>query len=217
MANEPITEQDKQNIEKYFGKMLSELTDEDFRQTHKQLRQKYHPDNFAQFEDDTILEMAKDRFQTIETLAEKIKFYLGNAATGGDQIEGETRRPAQYAFDEMKIEIRTRNKDLKFHLFGTRYRWLVRGDKFKVPNSAAWIIIDDSHAGTSIGFGETIRMFLSFGVNDNLDEIVGWLFSRIKGQASSLIIAGEVVPVELNEMLRLMRRKSLLELGSGSE
>ena len=216
MPDAPITEQDKKDIEKYFGVSLSELTEENFRQSHRQLRQKYHPDNFAQFKDETIQEMAKDRFQRIEQLSEKIKFYLSNQATGGEQVDEETARP-QYAYDEMKIEIRTQNKDLKFHLFGTRYRWLIKGDKFKVPGTGAFIIIDDSHAGRSIGFRETIRMFLTFGVNDSLDEIVHWLFKRIRGPATSLIIAGEVVEVELSEMLRLMRRKSLLELGPGGQ
>lgn len=214
MAENPITAQDLKNIEKYFGKPVSELTEEEFRQIHKQLRQKYHPDNFAQFADETVQEMAKDRFQTIEKLAEKIKFYLSNKGTGGEQLEGEDLRP-QYAFDEMKIEIRTENKDLKFRLFGTRYRWLERGDKFKVPGTGAYIIIDDGHVGTSIGFRETIRMYLTFGVSDSIDEIVAWLHKRIEGQASSLIIAGEVVEVDINEMLRLIRRKSLLQLGSG--
>lgn len=215
MTDNPITAQDHKHIEKYFGKPLSELTEDEFRLIHKQLRQKYHPDNFAQFADETVLEMAKERFQTIEHLAEKIKFHLSNPGTGGAQVEGENLRP-QYAYSEMKIEIRTENKDLKFRLFGTRYRWLEKGDKFKVPGTAAWIIIDDGHVGTSIGFRETIRMYLTFGVNDSLEEIVNWLYKRIEGQASSLIVAGEVVQVDLHEMLRLIRRKSLLEIGPGT-
>jgi hypothetical protein len=216
MSENPITEQDRQNIEKYFGKPLSELTDDEFRLMHKQLRQKYHPDNFAQFDDETVLEMAKERFQAIEKLAEKIKFYLSNQGTGGEQVSSETERP-QYAYDEMKIEIRTENKDLKFRLFGTSYRWLERGDKFKVPGTGAYLIIDDGHVGTSIGFRETIRMYLTFGVGDSLDEIVNWLYLRIEGQASSLIIAGEVVQVDLQEMSRLIRRKSLLQIGPTKE
>ena len=135
MTKDSITQSERESIQKYWGKPLEELHPEDFKKIHKQLRAKYHPDNFAKVEDETILEMAKDRFQLIEALAEKLEaFFKGQLQA--DNLKADAFHPdAQFAFDRMKIEIITSEKDLKYHLFGTRYRWLVYGDKFKIPNT----------------------------------------------------------------------------------
>lgn len=109
----------------------------------------------------------------------------------------------------MKIEIITKDKDLKYRLFGTGYRWLERGDKFKVPNTNAKIIMDEGHSGNRIGFTESIRMYLTFTESDSLLEITKWLFLSIAGQADALIIQGKRIPVDLQEMITYMMRKSL--------
>ena len=74
-----ITTQDQSNIQKYFGLSLEELDETTFKRIQKELRSKYHPDKFEKFEDDTIREMATERFQLIESLSEKIVTYLSGS------------------------------------------------------------------------------------------------------------------------------------------
>ena len=216
MNTASISQSEREAIQKYWEKSLEDLHPGEFKKIHKQLRTKYHPDNFAKFDDETVLEMAKERFQLIESLAEKLEaFFKGQLQA--DNLKTDAFHPdAQFAFDRMKIEIITSEKDLKYHLFGTRYRWLVYGDKFKIPNTkGAYLIIDEDHRGVSIGFRETIRMYITFDVADAVEDIVDWLYLSIKGRANSLIIQGESIAVDRNEMIRKIKKTSLLELGSG--
>ena len=46
MKHDSITQSEREVIQKYWGKSLENLNPEEFRKTHKQLRAKYHPDNF---------------------------------------------------------------------------------------------------------------------------------------------------------------------------
>ncbi len=215
MDQSPISTTEKEEIRKYFGKGLEEMDSEEFKQLHKTLRAKFHPDNFEKFEDDTVKEMATERFQAIERLAERMAaFYNGKTriiqAQAGDFGPG-----AQFAFEKMKIEVITSDKDLKYHLFGTAYRWLLYGDKFKIPGTQAFIIIDEDHRGSSIGYRETIRMYVTFGVNDATEDIVAWLYDRIQGRASSLIIHGEIVKIDPMSMLHAIKKTAILEIGPG--
>ncbi len=211
-----ITQSEREAIQKYFEKALESLNPEDFQKIRKQLRTKYHPDNFEKFEDETIREMATERFQEIERLAQKLESYFAGqiqAEEGKDQIYNPQ---AQFDFDKMKVEVITSDKDLKYHLFGTSYRWLVYGDRFKVPKTKeAHIVIDDNHRGMSIGYREAIRMYVTFGVHDAVEDIVDWLYERIRGRASSLLIEGEVIAINRNEMLRKIKKTSFLQLANG--
>lgn len=207
-----LTQTEKEAIQKYFGKPIEELSEADFKQLRKQLRAKYHPDNFEKFEDQTVREMATERFQTIEKLAEKITQYFSQPSaitTIGEKI---FHPAAQFAFDQLKIEIITSDKDLKYNLFGTFYRWLVYGDTYKIPDTKASIIMDENHQGTSIGFRETIRFYLTFGVEDAVEDLVDWLFSRIQGRASSLIIHGDIVNIDRDAMLRAIKKTTFLQI-----
>lgn len=216
-----ISDAEKQQIEKYFGYRLEELTPELLKQTHKKLRAKYHPDNFEQFEDETVREMATERFQLIERLAAKIETYLSQKAQGlsNDSVtttDAPVKKRAQYAYDDLKIEILTHDKDLKYQLFGTQYRWLLYGDRYKIPNTDnAYIIIDEDHQGHRVGLRESIRMYLTFDVKDDVDVITEWLFHKIKGRATSLLIAKKLVPIDINEMKKYIRKKTLLSLETG--
>jgi len=213
MSQSSITQSDRESIQKYWGKSLEKLNPEDFRKVHKQLRAKYHPDNFEKFEDETIREMATDRFQLIESLAKKLEAYF-DGKIRPEKLEEKAFHPqAQFAFEKMKIEVITSDKDLKYHLFGTSYRWLVYGDNFKIPNTKkAYLIIDEDHRGNSIGYRETIRMYVTFGINDAVEDIVDWLYERIKGRATSLLIEGEVIPIDRNELLRKIKKTSFLQI-----
>ncbi len=198
-------------IEKYFGVRLDILTPEEFKKTRKQLMAKYHPDNFQKFEDETIQEMATERFQEIQSISEKIDHYFNGNITLSldDKIR---QNEASFAFDRLRVEIITGDKDLKYDMFGTYYRWLVLGDKFKIPETNAFVVMDEAYKGHQIGYVETIKVFLTFGVKDATEDIVSWFFKAIEGRAKSLIIAGKKIPVEYNEMLFAIRRKALLEL-----
>lgn len=210
-----ISPEEKKEIQEIFGKSLESLDTETFEQLHKAQRLKYHPDKFEHYEDEVVKELANRRFQRIEALAEKIKPFLkGDNKVSQSPQEDIFKDDAQFAFEGMKIEIITKDKDLKYRLFGTRYRWLERGDKFKVPNTNAKIVMDEGHAGNRIGFNETIRMYLTFTESDSLFEITKWLFASIAGQADALIIQGRRIPVDLQEMMTYIMRKSYLQLGS---
>lgn len=209
-----FSEKELQEIRQIYQKDLSELNPENFDQLHKQLRLKYHPDKFEQYEDDVVREMANEKFKRLEELGGKIKEYLANGGAGTvEPVEDIFKENARFAYDNMKIEIITRDKDLKYKLFGTRYRWLMKGDKFKVPQTEkAYIIIDADHAGRKIGFNESIRMYLTFGEQDSLDAIATWLYQRIVGYSDGLIIAGKRIDVDLAQMQARIRRKSFLRL-----
>ncbi|HKK75698.1 MAG TPA: hypothetical protein VJ953_11545 [Saprospiraceae bacterium] len=216
MTNNNISSSEREAIQKYWEKPLADLHPEEFKNTHKRLRAKYHPDNFAKFEDETVLEMAKERFQLIESLARKLNALFKDQLPTDKIKHDDFQSAAQFAFDKMKIEVISREKELKYHLFGKRYRWLVYGDTFKIPNTkGAYLVIDDDHRGRSIGFRETIRMYITFDVADSVEDIVDWLFLKIQNGADSLIIEGESIPVDRNEMIRKIRKTSYLELGSG--
>ena len=205
-----LSAQDKEAIQKYFGKPLEELSSEEFKQAKKDLRSKYHPDNFEKFEDETVREMATERFQQIEHLTEKMEAYFEGKIT---LSKDDKHRPqnAHYAFDGMKIEILTSDKELKYDLFGTFYKWLSLGDQFKIPNtSQAYLIMDESHHGTRIGYQETIRVYLTFGVEDSIEDIVDWFYQRIQGRANGLLIHGQKIEVDPVAMLMAIRKPALL-------
>ena len=210
----PFSDQEKEEIRLLFGKDLQDLDSPTLADIHKDLRQKYHPDKFEQYEDEVVKEMAKEKFQRIEHLAAKIQSYLTDLPTPPAEADAELyHESARFAYEMMKIELITREKDLKYHLFGSRLRWLERGDKFKIPRTQASLIMDNDHRGVSIGFTESVRMFLTFGPEDSLEDISQWLYDKIKGYAQALLIEGTRIPVELQAMQTHIRRKSFLGLG----
>ncbi|MBK6904259.1 MAG: hypothetical protein IPH04_16050 [Saprospirales bacterium] len=210
MTAQAISLNEREAIQKYFGKALEELTIQEFQRIRKELRSKFHPDNFEKFEDDTVREMATERFQHIEGLTEKMEAYFqGELPAQGEGAPVST--PASYAFDGMKIEILTTDKDLKYDLFGSFYKWLRLGEQFKIPHTAnAYIIMDEDHRGVRIGYSETIRMYLTFGVDDAIEDIVEWFFQRIHGRAMGLLIHGQKIEVDYNAILGAVRKPSLL-------
>ena len=217
MSSKHWTEAEKDAIQKYYGQSIEALRPEDFHKTRKKILAKYHPDNFEKFEDETIREMATDRFQSIEQLNKKIELHFAGKLGLPNVQERAFHPDAQYAFDKLKIELITSDKDLKYHLFGTFYRWLVYGDKFKIPETSASIIIDEDHQGSSIGYRETIRMYLTFDTKDSVETIVNWLFEKIEGRASSLLIHGDVVEVAYDPILRAIKQTTFLQIGPGTE
>ncbi len=217
MPTVTFTIQEKTEIQKIFGVPLEELTLENFKKIHRELRAKYHPDNFEHLDNEAVKEMATEKFQSIETLATKVEAWLTNSqpATSGYQtdVADHLRPDAIFAIKSLKIEILTSDKDLKYHLFGTHYRWLQFGDSFKIPGTGASIVIDEDYAGRRIGFQESVRMYLTFGEDDSIEDIVSWFYGKIEARASRLLIAGDAVEVDEQQIINAIKKESLLRLG----
>lgn len=216
----PFSEQEKHEIRELFGAMPEQLDSELFKKTLRELRAKYHPDNFEKFGDDTVRQLATERFQRIEILAGKIETWLsGDELAANEQQTTEHKERihdprARFAYREMKIEIRTSDKDLKYHLFGTFYRWLTLGDRFKIPDSKAFLIADEEHLGRQIGFVESIRIYLTFEEDDSVEQIARWLFDKIVGRADALLIESELVPINYETILTAIKRRSFKMLAA---
>ncbi|HMX40800.1 MAG TPA: J domain-containing protein [Saprospiraceae bacterium] len=210
----PFTEQEVADIQEFFGQRPENLGTEEFRKALRDLRARYHPDNFERFGDEVVRQLATERFQRIQRLAEKIEAWKnGPLAPPPAPPRQPAAQPwqhpqARFAYQEMKIEIRTRDKDLKFRLFGTFYRWLLNGDRFKIPGTQAFIISDESYMGHQIGFVESIRFYLTFEEKDSIVDIVTWLHGRVADSADTLFIEGEVVPLQPDDMELAIRRRS---------
>lgn len=222
-SNPPFTPEESGEIRELFGLTPAQLSEESFRKALRALRAKYHPDNFEKFGDETVRQLATDRFQHIERLAEKIEAWLQ-----GETMPGPTRQNApsanvipfddpraRFAYHAMKIEIRTDDKDLKYHLFGLFYRWLTLGERFKIPETQAFLVADEDYRGHSIGFRETIRVYLTFEETDPVENIVEWLCPKIAGRAETLLIEGEIVPIEFKTILNAIKKRSFKRLGQG--
>jgi hypothetical protein len=218
MSTTLFTPAELEAIEKYFGARWSDLDLENFKAIRNKLRAKYHPDKFEKFDDETVKEMAKERFQEIERLCEKMMNVLENNDLAGlsqsTSSDSFLHPEAKYGYEGMQIDIRTGDKDMKYHLFGTQYRWIEMGEKFKIPGTNAFVIAEANYTGRAVGYIETVRIYLSFGRSDSLDVIIDWLYFKIAGRALSLVIEGNVVKIDRSEMLLYIRRKSFLEIGN---
>lgn len=218
----PFTEQELQEIRELFGAQPEQLDPDTFKKTLRELRAKYHPDNFEKFGDNTVSQLATERFQRIEYLAEKLEaWWSGKTPTAlpgpSASAQGDPRildPRARFAYREMKIEVRTGDKDLKYHLFGTFYRWLALGDKFKIPESQAFLIADEDHLGRRIGFVESIRVYLTFEEGDSVEQIARWLSDKIEGRADALLIESELIPIDYDAILYAIKKRSFRMLAA---
>jgi hypothetical protein len=219
MSQTTLSISERAEIEKVFGVAIEALNLEQFKDIKRTLNAKYHPDKFEKYEDEVVKAMATDMFQKIESLSVKIENYLSDdAGDGPGEAASEwMQNGAQYAGKKMKVELITASKDLKYHLFGTSYKWLTYGEKFKIPETGAYIIIDEDHRGSKIGFKETIRMYLTFTTEDSIDDIVDWLFGKIEADASKVIVAGQVAPFSASGIADVMKQLSYLRLGPNTE
>lgn len=211
MSQDRLTSQDRELIQKYFGHPLEELSPEQFRALRKEIRKKYHPDNFSKFEDETVIELAKERFQQIEGLSLKVEQYL----TTKDLIEPiEEDLPDQgYRAEGIKLDIMTTDGSLKFQLFRSPY--IDRGDKVKIGSGKAKLIALESYAPrVSAGFRDNIKVKLAFGPEDSVQEIVSWIFQHISGRTSSLVIENKVVQITPYEIQQAIKQEARLELGA---
>jgi len=211
MSNTLLTDEELKEVEKYYGP-FQKLDLDTFKRVRKELQAKYHPDKFAQFEDETVKELATERFQRIQYLSQKVELLLDKKYNLEEDLSKLQQEEARFAFDRMRIEIITRNKDLKYHLFGSRYRWLERGESYPIPKTGAKIVMEEDHKGTSIGFNETVRLYVSFGENDPIELIALWLYANLEGRASAMIVEGKRIPIDLLQINHAIKRTSFLGL-----
>lgn len=212
-----LTPEDLSNAKKYFDLDLEKISEETLKEAHKNARKKYHPDNFTKFEDETVLEMAKERFQQIEVLASKLQDYLQNRKTLEDlqnqMQEGKTGSQVFYATEGIHIDIMTSDKNLKYQLFRTRI--IYKGDYAIIPGTKARLIsLLDFSSVAATGFRESVKVLLAFGTEDSISDIVQWLFSHISGRTSSFVIEGKVVRIDPYEIRKAIEKHTILELGS---
>lgn len=221
MPVQPFSPQEAAEIRDLFGVAPEQLDAAAFKKTLRELRAKYHPDNFEKFGDDTVRQLATERFQRIERLAERLESWFSgtllpetNPTHPADPVFGPD---ARFAYQALKIEIRTGDKDLKFHLFGAFYRWLTLGERFKIPGAGnAFLIADEEYRGLKIGFQETIRVYLTFDENDPVEAIVDWLWGKIEGRADALLLAGEPIPVDRQAILTAVKQRSYKQIAAAS-
>ena len=209
-----ITPEDVSKIKKYFNLDLKEVDAEKLKDLQKEARKKYHPDNFSHLDDEVIMDMAKERFQDIERLTHKLAGYL---KAGIDLEEAMKAQPPKdwkvkekYASEGMKIDIMTRDKALKYMLFNSRI--IYRGDKMIIPGTNAKIFaLEDYSGASSTGFRENIKILLTFGPDDDIKDIVHWLFRHISGRTSSFVIEGKVVKIDPYEIMKAIQKESVLQ------
>lgn len=207
-----LTTQDLDKIRKWLGSDLENLSEESFAVALKAARKKFHPDNFAHLEDDSVMEMAKERFQELETLADKIRKHLARGSEASEVRDEESGQQHRYASDGMAVEIMTSDKTLKFQLFNSTM--IYEGDKIGIKGTRAKLVSrDDYLPRISTGFRDNIKLFLAFGPEDPLQVVVEWLFRHINGRTSNFVIEGKVVPVEPLAILRAIQKEARLELG----
>lgn len=217
MSDMRISETERKEIEDLFGMALEKMNMEDFESKLKSLRQKYHPDKFEKYEDEVVKEMASQRFKQVEKLAGKIRTHIQQGSHKAVQSDDFMHPLAKYAYDNMKIEILTKDKDLKYKLFKTGYRWLERGDRYKIPGTAASLIMEEDHRGMGIGFVESVKLYLSFGKTDVLEDVIRWLYERIEGHASGLIIEGKRIKVDFLQMVQAIKKQSFVGIEAPKE
>ncbi|MDX2285567.1 MAG: hypothetical protein NW241_15475 [Bacteroidia bacterium] len=220
-----FTPEEQEQFAQLFGVQLADVQDEAaLAELHKALRQKYHPDNFEKYGDPVVREMAHARFVAIERLAAKaqemLKLRLSGPGTPIPQAADPDSRladpRARFAGQDLRIEILTSDPDLKYHLFQTSWRLLLRGEKYRIPQTQAYLIADESHQGRGIGFRESVRLYLTFGEQDSLEQIAAWFWMRLQGHAEALIVEGRRVPLDLPQLLLALRRRTFLRLEAGS-
>ena len=109
----------------------------------------------------------------------------------------------------------TSDKELKYHLFGTRYRFLEYGDEYTVPNTKASITIDASYRGSGIGYNESIKMYLTFSENDSLEVVIKWLYDKIQQRANSVIVESIVCKIDYDDIIKAIQNKTMMRIGAG--
>lgn len=156
--------------------------------------------------------MALDKYHEIEEFSERVLDFLQNKDRVSLPTSSESNKMDTYSYDGLFIEIITRDKNLKYEMFGSFYKWLESGDKFVIPDTNASIRINANHFGNSVGFNEIIKIYLSFGPEDSIENIIDWLFFKIENRAEALLIEKNRIPVNREALSVFIKKKTILLL-----
>ena len=215
-----LSKEETRSFIKHFEIPLEEISPEDYEKKKRKLRLKLHPDQKDAHDDEEYAEFINNRFVQFQSLCEKAEAYLYKKEEGISQYgieEAYLREDAVYSADGLPIEVITRDKNLKYEMFGSRYRWLERGEKYPIPQTDAFIRIEQDYRGSGVGFSEYIKMYLSFGTTQNLEPIIDWLFDKIKEKANGLIIQGNRIDIDKFQMGIFIKKTTFLQLASGKK
>lgn len=203
---------ERELIERYFGCSLEALADADYKKLSRQLLARFHPDAYAA-QGPEVVERMTEQFQELQALVQKVRLYFA-ADVREDELDERIRDPeARFAYQRMYFEVLTSHKGFKYLIMRTRFAQLERGDRVRIPQSSAFLVVNEDYQGIAVGFQESVKMYLTFHPDDPVEQVVWWLFLHLMlFGIGNLRIEGQRVPVEYEEMLRAVKRKSLLRL-----
>lgn len=102
---------------------------------------------------------------------------------------------------KMQIEIETEDRRLGFDLMGTSK--LNAGMKVDIPGDA--ILSFDSIMGRkAFGFPETLEFIMTFTTGVSASLVASWLYDKIKGRASRIIINRKEIQMNKGEIERII-------------
>jgi len=210
---ESLSRDERLLFEKYFEVAYETIGVDEFKRKRKALRAKYHPDRYVLHEAE-VRKQAQEIYIIIDRLSVRAAQHILERSESSDTDES-SEHVKSYASEGLYIEIITRDRDLKYEMFGTFMKWLEAGEYFTIPGTQAELFSTQRHRGSSMGFVETIKVYLRFSEKDSVADINDWLYSKIKDRASALLIAKERIAINRTEMERLIRRKTLIQIGNG--
>jgi hypothetical protein len=212
MSRVVFSQAERELIERYFGCSLEALADADYKKISRQLLARHHPDAHAGQSPEEI-ERLTEQFQELQALVQKVRLHFAPEVRD-DELDERIRDPeARFAYQRMNFEVMTSHKGFKYLIMRSRFARLERGDQLRIPQSSAFLVVNEDYQGISVGFQESVKMYLTFHPEDAVEQVVWWLFLHLLlFGISNLRIEGQRVPVEYEEMLRAVKRKSLLRL-----
>lgn len=187
---------------------VEDLDAETIRQKRHLFHKHYHPDRFAHLKNAELDALLNEVYRDMLDRLRRVEEHL--LRTGHELHVDRDKTPPLSAVD-LEIQLTTHDKDLKYRLFGSHFRWLERGERFRIPGSNATLTSPGAHRGNVVGYNEHLHVFLTYGSGDPLDEIVIWLYSRIVGVVSALWVDGQRVEVEPRAMFNAMARMKVLK------
>jgi hypothetical protein len=192
-----------------FGVPVEDITPEVVQEKRPLVHKRYHPDRFARHADDDLHSVLNEVYRDMMDRLRRIEEHV---LRGSTTLSAHERRfTGDLSAEDVRIELITADKDLKYRLFGSHMRWLERGDRFFIPRTRATLISSGGHHGNTIGFNESIKLQLTYSATDALEEIVIWFYTRIVGNITALWVDGQRVEVEPKAMFNALARKKVLE------
>ena len=212
-----LTDQEKSLLKKYFESDLADLDVDDFKKKKKLLQARFHPDKYEKYDNEEVREMAKEKYQSISQLCERVEAFFN----GDDIVKVKSSSSSSssspfgsmgmeiYATEGLLIEIVTKDKELKYRMFGSGLKWMLHGEAYIIKETNAKIRLWDTSGQRAMGFNETIKLTLSFSDDDDIQVIIDWLFTQVMTAVDVLIINKEKVAINRDAVSQLMRKSTI--------